>query len=297
MLDIHCQLDRHHDDDTGVGRNLHQIEANPVGVDPADIIRASNRVDSDQHADDSLEQAQQLPGEEICLSEYPILLANMVHLGVVGVEHLLAVPAVTQLVEGLFRRLQLEVDFEDCPQDHGEEGEDHVEEGDGPGQPKGFTAPHAVKAEDHLDDCKHHVLVEEVQHHFRDPDVVEPTIEEEEFPQQAELSDGVVGDLGCPRALLAEDSHAHVGLHDHVDVVGAISHRQRALVHALDQPHHLRLLPRSHSAEHRRTRLGNDQHQVDLVLGETDAGTIDDWTHHYWLHAVLQMVDIVDERV
>lgn len=46
---------------------------------------------------------------------------------------------------------------------------------------------------------------------------------EEEFPEEAEFADGVVGDLGGSGALFAVEADAYVGFEDHVAVVGAVA--------------------------------------------------------------------------
>ena len=60
------------------------------------------------------------------------------------------------------------------------------------------------------------------------------TVPEEEATEVAELSDCEVGEGAGLTALFADDSDAHVGRLDHVDVVGAVSNRQGRLPWAVN---------------------------------------------------------------
>jgi hypothetical protein len=46
---------------------------------------------------------------------------------------------------------------------------------------------------------------------------------QEEFPENTELSDGVVRYLGGSGTLFAENTNSDMGLHDHVGVISPIS--------------------------------------------------------------------------
>ena len=66
-------------------------------------------------------------------------MADEVHFGVVGVEGLLFVGSSAELMEGSLAGGDVDVDFEDGPDEYGGEGEYHVVEGDGPGEPERLT--------------------------------------------------------------------------------------------------------------------------------------------------------------
>lgn len=99
---------------------------------------------------------------------------------------------------------------------------------------------------------------------------------QQQLPQQAELAYRVVGNLRSPRALLPENTDPHMSLHYHVHVISAIANRQGKLTHAFHQPHDLGLLPRSDSAEHRRSRRTNHRLQLLFVLHEGEGRAVDD---------------------
>jgi hypothetical protein len=69
-------------------------------------------------------------------------------------------------VKGLLRRLDLNIDFENRPQNDRDECEDHIEEGDGPGEPEGLTRSHTIVGICDLNGCEDHIFVEEVKDHF-----------------------------------------------------------------------------------------------------------------------------------
>ena len=132
----------------------------------------------------------------------------------------------TELVESPLAGCDININFEDCSDENREEGENHIVECDGPREPKRLTWAHWVESEYCLNYCEDHVFVEKVEDHFCYSHIVESAVMEEQFPKQAELSDGVVGYLGGSGALLPEDANPHIGLHYHVDVVGSIAYCQ-----------------------------------------------------------------------
>lgn len=141
--------------------------------------------------------------------------------------------ALTELMEGFLRRGKDDIHLENGPNDYGEEGEEEVVEGDGPGEPEGLSWAHIVEAVHELGGCEDHVLVEEVEDHLGDPHVVQSPVVEQQFPQEAELSNRVISHLCGSCALLTENTHTDVGLHDHVYIVGAVPDCQGELAHVL----------------------------------------------------------------
>ena len=162
------------------------------------------------------------PSKEDEFAKQFILLTDKVHLGVVRVQGLLLVSTPAELIKRLFCGCNHHVNFEDSPDDHREESEDHIVEGDGPAEPKGLPRSQTVEGIDELDCRKDHVFVEEVQNHLCDSDVVEPAVIEDELPEETELANGVVGHLSSSGAFFSIDTNPYVGFHDHVDIISSI---------------------------------------------------------------------------
>lgn len=154
-----------------------------------------------------------------------------------------------ELVKSLLCWLQDNVNFEYGPDNHWEKGEDHIVEGDGPGEPEGPARSQIIKAVGKLHRCEDHVLVEKVENHLGNPHVVNSPVVEQQFPQQAKLADGVIGNLGCSRSLLTKDPDPYMSLHYHIYVISPISYCQSQLPHILYDSHNLCLLPRSYAAK------------------------------------------------
>lgn len=69
-------------------------------------------------------------------------------------------------------------------------------------------------------------FVEAILRNERRPVVAVPSVDEDEFREEAELREGVVRGPGGLEALLAHDAHAHIGLLDHAHVIAAVTDRQ-----------------------------------------------------------------------
>ena len=83
-----------------------------------------------------------------------------------------------ELMEGSLAGGDVDVNFEDGPDQNGEEGEDHVVEGYWPGEPERLTWTHRVEGEHCLDYCEDHVFVEKVENHFCYSHVIESAVME-----------------------------------------------------------------------------------------------------------------------
>lgn len=155
-----------------------------------------------------------------------ILLTDKVHLGVVRVQGLLLVGAPAELIKSFLCRCNHHVYFEDSPDDYWEESEDHIVEGDGPAEPEGLPRSQAVEGIDELNCREDHVFVEEVQNHLCDSDIVESAVIKDEFPEETELTNGVVGHLSSSGSFFSINANPYVGFHDHVDIIGSIPYGQ-----------------------------------------------------------------------
>ena len=90
----------------------------------------------------------------------------------------------------------------------------------------------------------------------------------QEFPQNTELTYGIVGDLGGSGALLPENAYAYMRFQNHVSVVSPITDGQSNLIESLDQLDYLGLLCGSHSAKNQRIDSGDYVQQVVLALSK-----------------------------
>ena len=167
----------------------------------------------------------------------------------------------------------VDVLFEDGPDYEREGGEDEVVEGDVDVIEDCLAGVAAVEGEDELRDREQHVLVEEVQDHLGDADVVPPPVHQQQPPQHAELGQCVVTCLNGAHALLAEEADSDVGGFDHRYVVGAVADGERDLFQPFsDYAHHFCLLDgQQAAADHGLAVLGQVR-QLNLVFFVADDG-------------------------
>lgn len=97
-------------------------------------------------------------------------------------------------------------------------------------------------------DGKDHVLVEEVQDHFGNSNVIPSSVNEQEFPQSLEFRNSKVTSLDSSHTFITVDTNTDVSFLDHVNIVSTISNGKSDFVHAiLNQSDNLGLLFRSNS--------------------------------------------------
>lgn len=105
--------------------------------------------------------------------------------------------------------------------------EDEVVEGDVHVVEERLTGVGAEKGGDELRDGEEHVLVEEVENHLADSDVVPPAMHEQQPPQHPKLRQSIIPRLHSPHTLLAIQSHPNMRLLYHSHIICAIANRQR----------------------------------------------------------------------
>jgi hypothetical protein len=100
-----------------------------------------------------------------------------------------------------------------------------------------------------LGDCEDQIFVEEVLDHFGLAKVVPATVDEQEAVEKLEFAHGKVTGLNSLHPLLTIDPNSDMCLHNHRDIISAITHGKcnspKAILHGL---YDIPLLPRSHTA-------------------------------------------------
>lgn len=71
-------------------------------------------------------------------------------------------------------------------------------------------------------------------------------MEEQEPPQEAELSYGHISTLGSPNSLISVQPDPHMRFADHTDIIGPVANGRcyNLCVISFDQPHHVSFLRR-----------------------------------------------------
>ncbi len=107
---------------------------------------------------------------------------------------------------------------------HGRRGrKQHIVEADQPSLKDNLARVAVRERVPQLNHIQTNVLVERVQNDLAEAVVVPHAVHEQEFGQEAELTDGVVGCGQGLSALASVDAHAHVSRLDHGDIVGPVA--------------------------------------------------------------------------
>ena len=72
----------------------------------------------------------------------------------------------------------------------------------------------------------HKVLVKEVKYDLSVPNIVDPSMMEQETPKESKLTEGKVCRLRRSLTFLAKQTNPHVGLLDHIDIILSITNSQ-----------------------------------------------------------------------
>jgi hypothetical protein len=143
------------------------------------------------------------PTEIVKEREYGVLLPNVVHVGVVlfGILDL--------------RRFVIQVTFQNRFYRNRQRCEEHVVERNVPVFEHGAGGEVVVEGVEELGDREEEVLVEEVENEFRDSNVIQPPVIQDQIPQELKLVYREVGVLRSSHPLLPENPNSNVGLQNH----------------------------------------------------------------------------------
>ena len=146
--------------------------------------------------------------------------------------------------------LLCELIVEDSEEHDWEGGEDYVEHLVDPLFVESLASEGRDKAEPELGDHEQDVFVEDVDHQVGVATVALSPMHKQKSLQELKLADGVVSCSGGLLSFEARDAYSHVGLGDHVDIVGAVPNGQGASSGVLlpNELHYLCLLLGRHPA-------------------------------------------------
>lgn len=160
--------------------------------------------------DDGVEQSVKVVLQVILYVIDCFLRAHVVHLRV----ELAQLDAVHQVVDVL---------LEDCLDHDWPRGVEQVVKADVEVIIDRLAREPVDPSEEEVRHCQHHILVEEVEHHFGVAQVEQPAVHEQKPPKHLELTEREVRRVDSLHALVAVQADADVSLADHGNIVGTVT--------------------------------------------------------------------------